>query len=153
MHEVHFLEVFHAGCYLRGHVNQRAETATRRTKAFQKFRAVKLASSCTWPRATRFNVCTQGPYTKTDRSYRLAIPQMTTLSRHRRTRLDQCALNDKSRPPPFCSFHFLILFSTRGECGTFVCQRLLYFFPLLHWKYTVHSVTSLVEISYSSFRN
>ena len=31
MHEVHFLEILHAGCYLRGHVNQCAETATRRT--------------------------------------------------------------------------------------------------------------------------
>lgn len=31
MHEVHFLKILHAGCYLRGHVNQCAETATRRT--------------------------------------------------------------------------------------------------------------------------
>ena len=27
----------------------------------------------------------------------------------------------QKQAPPFCSFHFLILFSTRGECGTFVC--------------------------------
>lgn len=31
MHEVHFLKILHAGCYLRGHVNQCAETAIRRT--------------------------------------------------------------------------------------------------------------------------
>jgi len=31
MHKVHFLKILHAGCYLRGHVNQCAETATRRT--------------------------------------------------------------------------------------------------------------------------
>lgn len=47
MHQVHFLEVFHAGCYLRGHVDQRAETATGRTRGeFQKFCTMKRVCVC-----------------------------------------------------------------------------------------------------------
>lgn len=63
MHQVHFLEVFHAGCYLRGHVDQRAETATGRTRGgFQKFCTTKLVCVCVC-------VCTWRVHTKT---YRLA---------------------------------------------------------------------------------
>lgn len=67
MHQVHFLEVFHAGCYLRGHVDQRAETATGRTRGgFQKFCTTKLVCECARAR---------GAYTQR----RIGSPQMTTL--------------------------------------------------------------------------
>lgn len=70
MHEVHFLEVFHAGCYLRGHVNQRAETATRRTR---RFRSEVLTAKL------RLDARVHKTYTKTHSMYRLAMPQMVTL--------------------------------------------------------------------------
>lgn len=67
MHQVHFLEVFHAGCYLRDHVDQRAETATGRTRGgFQKFCTTKLVCECARAR---------GAYTQR----RIGSPQMTTL--------------------------------------------------------------------------
>lgn len=69
MHQVHFLEVFHAGCYLRGHVDQRAETATGRTRGgFQKFCTTKLVCVC-------MCVCIPDVYTQRG----IGSPQMTTV--------------------------------------------------------------------------
>lgn len=69
MHEVHFLKIFHAGCYLRGHVNQCAETATRRTGSVTSWSLLGETPQYTYEAFVASNAANSGHSTMPTQSY------------------------------------------------------------------------------------